>query len=86
MIGNSRAELNIDEDTSRSLIAMTDITDGEMLEAVRDKLAYIGTDFAPAIKAMIVQHMAAESANTLRDVRKIPQDRRAAFLEKLRNF
>jgi hypothetical protein len=65
---------------------MTEITDGEMIEAVRDKLAYIGTDFAPAIKAMIIQHMPAEGAATLRDVRKIPQDRRAAFLEKLRNF
>jgi hypothetical protein len=64
----------------------TEITDWEMIEAVRDKLAYIGTDFAPAIKAMIMQHMPAEAATTLRDVRKIPQDRRAAFLETLRNF
>lgn len=65
---------------------MTEITDGQMIEAVRDKLAYIGTDFAPAIRAMIMQHMPTESATTLRDVRKIPQDRRAAFLEELRNF
>jgi hypothetical protein len=63
-----------------------DITDNKLLEAVQAKVAYIGTDYAPAIKAMIARHMPPEGTTTPHDVRRIPQDMRAAFLETLRDF
>jgi hypothetical protein len=55
-----------------------------LLEAVQAKISHIGTDYAPAIKALITRHMPPRGHNDPHDVRRIPRDMRVAFFEKLR--
>ena len=66
-----------------SLYMTRDITDKELLDAIQVKLDARGPTFSFAIRAMIHQYMPEESSD---DARKIPQQKRAAFLERLRNL
>jgi hypothetical protein len=63
---------------------MSEIADRELLNAVQNKLDVKGNTFAFAIKAMTRQYM--PEGTTSDDPRKIPQSKRAAFLERLRSL
>jgi hypothetical protein len=56
------------------------VSDRELLAAIQNKLDTRGPTFAFAIKAMVRQYMPQGSSD---DAGKIPQEKRAAFLERL---
>ena len=58
----------------------SEISDRELLAAIQNKLDIRGPTFAFAIKAMVRQYVTHAPSD---DARKIPQQKRAAFLERL---